>query len=114
MNYFGEYFDLPVCVIVEIELSYPWVSFDTTFDSIIIGSVIMPDCSFVWWRGWNSVVYFAVNDIVVTFGIKRGTGAGVKNKIRLICEDKINAGWPFIRSKVSRFLYNLSDVYLVE
>ena len=56
MDYFSEYFDLPVGVIIKIKLSYPWVSFDTTFDSIIIGSVIMPHCSFVWGRGWDSVV----------------------------------------------------------
>ena len=81
----------------------PGKRFKASLDCITICSIIMPNGSLMrwWWR--NLIVDLTVDYIMMAFGIKGGVCTRLENKIRLIGEDKINASWILMRSKVSGF-----------
>ena len=76
---------------------------ELTIDSIRVSLMIVPYLSFR--RGWRGdfVVNFAENNLMMTFGVKRGSSTAVKDKVRLVSYKKVDTRWIFVWGKISWF-----------
>ena len=89
-----EYSMFEICSKLEHWISQIWISF------IYQANLI---CSFRRrWRG-DFVVNFTVNNLMMTFGVKRWSSTAVEDKVWLVGYKKVNTRWIFVWGKISWF-----------